>query len=300
MKIDIVVGNPPYNRKDDQLRFAIAGYQLATDCTSMIIPAKWQNKTGSINEEFRDRIVPHMKEIVFMPNVVDAFNIMEASGVTYYKAEKNVVYDIVKIRNVCRANKFISGERERALKIRNEICLDNAGYDIVNKLGSFSSYVPSVHDIDEFNLYINRIRVCGGGNGDSGAFTLSDITGNGNIISKSYIFTKNNVEYHHYSTKELGIPNCGLLFSCKTTDELKSFISYCYSKFVRFLIFCSIAGLGNVEQDNWWRFVPNQKFDHIFTDKELYAKYNLTEEMINVIEKTIKERRIKDAFKFIG
>lgn len=41
-----------------------------------------------------------------------------------------------------------------------------------------------------------------------------------------------------------------------------------------------------------WRFVPDPgECDHIFTDAELYEKYNLTEEEINIIESVIKERK---------
>lgn len=41
-----------------------------------------------------------------------------------------------------------------------------------------------------------------------------------------------------------------------------------------------------------WRFVPDPgKFDHIFTDQELYKKYNLTDDEINIIESVIKERK---------
>lgn len=42
--------------------------------------------------------------------------------------------------------------------------------------------------------------------------------------------------------------------------------------------------------DNNWRFVPvPEAFDHIFTDQELYEKYNLTPEEINIVESVIKE-----------
>ena len=44
--------------------------------------------------------------------------------------------------------------------------------------------------------------------------------------------------------------------------------------------------------DETWRFVPKpEAFDHIFTDQELYKKYNLTDEEINIIESVIKERK---------
>lgn len=41
-----------------------------------------------------------------------------------------------------------------------------------------------------------------------------------------------------------------------------------------------------------WRFVPDPgAFDHIFTDEELYKKYNLTDDEIKLIESVIKERK---------
>lgn len=45
-------------------------------------------------------------------------------------------------------------------------------------------------------------------------------------------------------------------------------------------------------KNTWWHFVPDpESFDHIFTDAELYKKYNLTLEEINIIESVIKERK---------
>ena len=44
--------------------------------------------------------------------------------------------------------------------------------------------------------------------------------------------------------------------------------------------------------NNAWRFVlAPEKFDHIFTDEELYTKYKLTPAEINIIESVIKERK---------
>ena len=41
-----------------------------------------------------------------------------------------------------------------------------------------------------------------------------------------------------------------------------------------------------------FRFVPDPgDFDHIFTDAELYQKYGLTQNEINIIESVIKERK---------
>lgn len=49
--------------------------------------------------------------------------------------------------------------------------------------------------------------------------------------------------------------------------------------------------MSSTGQDTWWRFVPDPvAFDHLFTDEELYKKYNLTPDEIAIIEGTIAER----------
>ena len=73
--------------------------------------------------------------------------------------------------------------------------------------------------------------------------------------------------------------------TCESVD------SYLATRFVRFLLYLGKCGntLGNPET---WRFVPDPgAFDHIFTDEELYKKYNLTDDEIKLIESVIKERK---------
>ena len=69
-----------------------------------------------------------------------------------------------------------------------------------------------------------------------------------------------------------------------------SFISFVNTKTVRFLIMLSLYV--PITNNICWRFVPApEAFDHIFTDQELYEKYNLTDEEIDIIESVIKERK---------
>ena len=94
--------------------------------------------------------------------------------------------------------------------------------------------------------------------------------------------------------KLLGIPeDSRLIFTADTIEECLYFNSWAYTRFVRFLLSLSLCGLtGIATSDEWWRFVPAPKaFDHIFTDEELYKKYNLTDAEINIIESVIKERK---------
>lgn len=74
-------------------------------------------------------------------------------------------------------------------------------------------------------------------------------------------------------------------------DEIRSFISWLSTKFIRFLIIINIGSL-TMMNERGWRFVPAPKaFDHIFADQELYEEYKLTPEEINIIESVIKERK---------
>ena len=80
-------------------------------------------------------------------------------------------------------------------------------------------------------------------------------------------------------------------FSSDNLIECESFNSYIDTKFVRFLVMIGFCTTGCFK-DETWRFVPDPgKFDHIFTDAELYKKYNLTDEEIAIIESVIKERK---------
>lgn len=91
---DVVVGNPPYNRGD--IDFVNLGYELCNKYTVMITPAKWQ--TAEANQridsqmsygDFRKKIVPHMKEVVYYPNSLDVFEkVYQIDGITYFCIDK--------------------------------------------------------------------------------------------------------------------------------------------------------------------------------------------------------------------
>ena len=74
------------------------------------------------------------------------------------------------------------------------------------------------------------------------------------------------------------------VFEDKTNAE--NFISYLKTKFARFLIMQMLASM-NMSKSSY-SFVPVQDFSKPWTDEELYAKYNLSEEEIAFIESMIK------------
>ena len=85
-----------------------------------------------------------------------------------------------------------------------------------------------------------------------------------------------------------------VVFSSDNLEECLSFISWVDSKFVRFLVLINISKLGPCFTDHYFHFVPappSGKFDHIYTDQELYDAFNLPQKYRDVIEAVIKERK---------
>ena len=58
------------------------------------------------------------------------------------------------------------------------------------------------------------------------------------------------------------------------------------TKFSRFLLLLRLSGQNNSKDKFSW--VPVMDFSKTWTDNELYNYFNLTEEEIDLIEKTIK------------
>ena len=85
-----------------------------------------------------------------------------------------------------------------------------------------------------------------------------------------------------------------LAFSSDDLTECESFISWINTRFTRFFVAINISKLTGIICNQCFRFVPappSGKFDHIYTDEELYKAFNLPQKYIDVIEAVIKERK---------
>ena len=71
-----------------------------------------------------------------------------------------------------------------------------------------------------------------------------------------------------------------------TEDEAMSCLSYIKTKFFRALLFFNRHSL-NISRESF-ELIPNQKYDHQYTDNELYKKYKLEDSEIKYIEEMIK------------
>ena len=328
MKINAVIGNPPYNN-DMYIPFVEMGHQLATDCSLFITPAKWQAKGGKDNEAFRQNIVPHMRKIVYYPCTKDVFDkVAEAGGISYYLVDKQT-HDDKYIKISCSMQPLFNSngfEHNRADMMLNKICTS-----IVDKCNSTRSqfgktlafhqsyYIQNTDSGNKNKTHKDDVEVFGGKAGGE-----VDDTGNKFFFLgyKPYNELKRNDNIDKYKvciscmtggTSFFGLFNMdgtaiGLtpasvigpnqvnkgsyycLRTFDTLDEAKSLQSYLNCRLIRFLVRCSVVGTTLTEE--FFRFVPDPgAFDHIFTDEELYKKYNLTDEEIEIIESVIKERK---------
>lgn len=249
----------------------------------MITPAKWQAKGGPKNEAFRRDIVPYMSKIVYYPDCTDIFVIQEADGISYYLIGKQVHSD-KSIQNICKLNAKLNNFENRAI----EYTLLNKVNDIIRKVRRISdkSYNPLEYERNRYNVFTNdSIAIGGKAHKDAnGRYTyILSNAGNCMCISKSEVAENDNLPK---------VKNSCLTFSSKEYQECQNFIVWTETRFVRFLFFAGLLSRNSIGTDYGWRFVPDPgAFDHIFTDDELYKKYNLTKDEIDLIESVIKERK---------
>lgn len=303
MKFDVVVGNPPYNN-DIYLKFVETGNKLASQCSVFITPAKWQAKGGEKNEEFRKKIVPHMSKIVYYPDCKDIFDIVETGGISYYLIDEEV-HNSIKVST--KINNYLSGEKQtnKIISLYN-IYIDN----IIKKCSTNSKLMDRM----SFSFaYFVKERTWGS-NSNTGVELMKGEERVGYICKNELDHIEDVDKYKCVTSAVYGLPfdsnkKCAgtnkinilgpnqvprnpsvVIKVFNTKEEALSMRSYIYSKLVSFLILIGLTGTSF--RSEMWRFVPDPgAFDHIFTDEELYKKYNLTPEEINIIESVIKERK---------
>lgn len=285
MKFDVVIGNPPYNN-DMYLDFVIIGHAVARKYTVMITPAKWQAKADDNNEKFRKAIVPYMSKVVYYPDCSDVFNIGEVPGISYFILGNEQTSE-TKIINICKLQPKYNDEAIRSLRSRET--LFNKGNILNEKLRNCIKFdLRKTPKGKRYQVWTNNKVAIGGGK-SQGTLIYSNEGALQCLQISRLVDSSNALDVASI------IADSQQTFSSDSKEECESFISWIYTKFVRYLLsinLCGLTGIANSSND-WWRFVPAPKaFDHIFTDDELYKTYGLTPEEIKIIESVIKERKL--------
>lgn len=293
MKFNIVVGNPPYNKGSD-IGFVDAAYKAVggqRGYVCMITPAKW--KTADENQrvssamsygEFRQRYEPHMKYICFYPDCKDVFNIMQADGISWYLIDKLHTYDKCTIVNKLNANKVIDSVSERNICDSNT--LFNVGDEIIKYIGKYNNFTFSNCDYGRFRVFTNN-HAPGGA-----LYAFSPTASSIHVIGKSYLL---DTHTKRLAFGETSLPDDAIaVYASDDLSECQSFLSWLKTKFVRFFVAVNISKLAPMMCNECFKLVPappSGKFDHIYTDEELYKAFNLPQKYIDIIESIIKDRK---------
>lgn len=270
MRFDTIIGNPPYNN-DIYLDFLCLGYNTATYYTCMITPSKWRIKQDSKSIEFRNTIVPYISDVVYYPNTYEVFDIMLHGGVAYTLINNQTPVERHLITK-CALQELFATDGTETVGIKDLGILYNKTIrGIVYKLGTYDNLgIMSGNKDGKYNVAITNIYA------ESSCVNKSGVA---NVLTPPYLTSAIDKKNDHTS----------FLGSFDTELEAKSYISYLNTKFIRFMFLIAKSSL-QITNSSSWLYVPKpDKFDHIFTDIELYEKYGLEDKEIDIIEKIIKK-----------
>ena len=310
-----IIGNPPYQVLDGgnaasavpvYNRFVDLAKSLNPQYLSMIIPAKWYNG-GKGLEAFRKEMLSD-KHIALLFDYIDGHDCFPtvdiAGGICYFLRDLGH-------NGLCKVITQQQGERiitQRELDTDDVFIRHTKAITILEKIKKSTASFLTIYPRKPFGLPTNVKPMPSGNiklryNGGIGAFQSDRVVVNAHLIGKWKVITSRLTVEHAgkadksgqkriISTLEILEPNtvCAetylLLATFDTKNEALNFYNYIKTRFVRCLI-SMITTTQQLSRANF-RFVPIQDFTQPWTDAELYAKYNLTTDEIDYIERTTK------------
>jgi len=272
-KFDIVIANPPYSRKLD-LKFLDRAFDVAKEEIVFVHPASTfidVKKSTSAFKKINSKIEKYIKSLtLFNGNGIFGISLFVPCSVTYI-------------------NKSISKK----------------GFHLIDMVNSKNSFCNSIDDIsvhgnvNEFRtikekvLTSNNLQSNGTVLGSRGKdqrilsnpnakfVEMSRIQGSpnkGNLGMDSPIHTKQSFVILNgpaLTVKSGRNPEYNIWWEFETEIEAKNFITYCKTYFARFCI--SIYKFAQSLDNGELRAVPWMDFTQEWTDKKLYAHFNITE-----------------------
>ena len=314
MKLDAIVGNPPYQVMDGGAKssakpvyqhFVSLSKSIKPNYLSMIMPAKWFNG-GKGLDDFRSDMLSDNR-IARLYDYIDGHDCFPtvdiAGGICYF------LWDSI-YKGKCHVTTQFNGNRvenDRELNSGDVYIRHIEELSILDKIGCEKSFL-SIYPRKPFGLSTD-VKPTNEGDiilrypGGRGSFKSSMVTTNKDLIGKWKVVTSyataehagetdKNGQKRIISTLEILEPNvvCSetylLVAVFDSKIEAENMLSYIKTRFVRALI-AMITTTQHLARANF-RFVPLQDFSKPWTDAELYAKYGLTEDEIAFIESMIK------------
>lgn len=322
MKFNAVVGNPPYQMMDGGNNasaipiyntFVDFSRSISPDYISMIMPARW-SVGGRGLDTFRDTMLNdyHLCKLFDFQNGADCFpGIRIGGGVCYFLWDSHKKDNLVEIINMPLGETNISIKRKPLEFGLNFLIRSNFIYNIIKKINGlneikmssivwaqkpfgFRTNFSDFKDSGEIKLYTKKT---------SSGFAYidrTDIIKNSSFIDEWQVVTSRStsvpeedngqvlrmVQTFICEPKSVVTESYVVVGSFKTQKEALNCLSYLKTKFFRIL--CQVVIVSPDVSAKTFDLVPIQDFSHPWTDKDLYIKYNLTDEEINYIETNIK------------
>lgn len=326
MKIDYVVGNPPYQKDTGGGKaggtaiwpaFIDMGKSLKPEAMTMITPSRWFTGGQGLNQ-FRIAWMndKHIDTIVHYNNAKNVFeNTSIAGGVSYFLWKDNHNTNDINFENKETSEKVIRKLNRFDIFIPNtldeHIVEKVMNYIAIQKLSTFDSIVGSG---GQYGLSTDWRGTTGCINVITSSGIFKCDTSDIKEIPNDYRVVISNVMCEHagesskdgtykvITTVQIADPNTVTaghyvpVGGYSNIDEATNCAKYIKTKILRFLLRLRAVGIG-ISSD-CWKFIPvldftansdidwSQPISNI--DQQLYKKYGLTQEEIDYIEKTIK------------
>ena len=326
MHFDLIIGNPPYQLSDGAggggtsatpiyQHFVEQAKALDPQYLTMIIPSRWFTGGRSNLDAFRSSMLndKRLRVITDYVNASDVFaGIGLKGGVCYFLWNRDSMGDCTVTTH------FKDQEPSRSTRPLLEEGLDvfirfNQGLAILDKVrqqsaeDSFADLVSARNPFGFDSTYRapfaapreGRIKIYQ--RGGYGYTPRDNIRKRNELVDAWKLFvgfaapgtgTRDTYPHKVISTPFLGSPGeiSSETYLCIGPFDSKnaaySALSYLKCRFTRFLIQLHKASQ-NVTR-KVYTFVPQQTWDHEWTDEELYAKYELTSEEIAFIESIVR------------
>lgn len=331
MKFDVIIGNPPYHLQVNEAgkglgavpiyqKFVEQATKLNPNYLIMIIPARWYSGGVGLNV-FRNRMLKS-KKIKFLVDFVNSGDCFPGvsinGGICYFLMDNHYNglchYTSIEGETVTKMERDLSEfdifiRRNEAISIIHKVLNNTDKYlseeggcspqtpfgllstfqgtkkrtlpDDLEYLSSKGwSYVErgkikkSVDIIDKFKPMFSKLTSEHAGN--------PDLNGQYRVLSRMELLKPGQICSQSYLTM------CGF----DNEVEARNLYEYLRTKFVRFLIQQTLVGM-NLSIKNF-NFVPWLDYSKSWTDEELYAKYNLSDEEIEFIESMIRPMDIEE------
>lgn len=328
MKFDAVLGNPPYQEMDGGGKgysakpvyhnFIDAAKSINPNYISMVTPSRWFSG-GKGLDEFRDRSLQdnRMRKIIdYVDNEMLFTGVAIAGGVNYFLWDSNYSgeCEITSIRGTKRS------VMTRSLNEYDILVRNNEAVQLIRRIQQDPSpkmdgvvYARNVFGISSDFRGIaspdaeHTIKLYCSEKSNSMIATYvneTDVVKEKELISKYKVIMGKvvprggevgidpSIGYRAITTVQVLYPNSVftdtylLLSVFDTEQEAINFAKYMTLRFPRFLLHETFSSM-NISKGNF-KFVPYLDYTTEWTDAQLFAKYNCTEDEIDMIESIMR------------